>query len=90
MEIYVLWETVPETTQIFWLCGLSEADHACIRRCHGKCVNVADNTPEDEADLAWLMEFLGKNPDSVIFDSDSTSSEPIEINGIVVASGFML
>lgn len=100
MQILLVYEMVPERTQIYNLC-ISEEDGEKVLKCHGHLANLIDTPPDLEDLLAvWLPKFLVQF--KPVFDTDSKEDQPpflipgtrfwpAVVSGTqVVLSGFML
>lgn len=58
-HILVIYEMVPEDTRIYEL-DVTDDELEKIQRCHGTISNLVKNSPEREADLEWLNQFVGE------------------------------
>lgn len=84
-SILVIYENVPESTNIYLIEDPSAEERAKIRLCHHVFINAGGNTPEQEDAANWLSEFLVGRTDLNLMD------EPISVKSSeVILTGFLM
>lgn len=88
MRILLIWDDNPERTRIYEELVTPE-EFKTLSRTHGKLMNSANNTPEDEDALMFVSEWLvGRTP---IFDTEK-SDNPIKevLTCSIIHTGFIM
>lgn len=85
-EVYLVWELVPDDTQVYHLVLLTDQDFERIKSCHGHFKNGGIQSEEVSDNLSWLNEYLATKPESKIHPD----SPPTKVNGLLVVCGWIL
>lgn len=93
-RVLLIWEEVPEATKVYNFV-VNDEEFSKLCACHMKFINLSGQSPEDEANLDWLNDWITTQKNKIVIATgDKNSIYPfVSESGsdvTVILTGFIL
>lgn len=67
-RVLLIWEEVPEATKVYSL-AVNDEEFTKLCACHMKFINLSGQSPEDEANLDWLNNWITAKKNKIVINT---------------------